>query len=131
MARRKTRTLTELELEIMRVVWRSAEVTVEETRRELARSKRRLALPSVRTMFSILQEKGYVARRPAGRAFAYRALVTEDQARKSLLADIVKRVFDGSASHLVAALVDTEAISRKDLLAIRRLIEEHAKGTDR
>jgi len=126
MARRKTRTLTEVELEVMRAVWDADEVTVGEVRRALAKTGRPLALPSIRKMLAILREKGYVARRPLGRGFAYRAVVTEEQARKSVLTDIIKRVFDGSASHLVAALVDTDMVSKKDLPKIRKLIEEHA-----
>lgn len=126
MARRKTRTLTEVELEVMRAVWDADEVTVVEVRGSLSRTGRPLALPSIRKMLAILREKGYVARRPLGRGFTYRAVVSEEQARKSVLTDIITRVFDGSASHLVAALVDTEMVSKRDLPKIRKLIEKHA-----
>ena len=73
MARRKSRTLTELELEIMQVVWDEEEVTSEVVASALAKTGQPLAPPSVRTMLGILQEKGYVSRRREGRGYIYTA----------------------------------------------------------
>ena len=122
MARRKSRTLTELELEIMRVVWREGDVSVEVLRDALATLGTHLALPSVRTMLSILQEKGYVARRRAGRGFLYRAVVPAEQAERRILKDVIERVFDGSASNLVAALVSQGMVGKDDLAEARKII---------
>ena len=130
MARRKTRTLTELELQIMTVLWRQEECSVEQLRDALADAGRELALPSIRTMLTILQDKGYVTRRAAGRGHAYRAKVSEEKAQKSILRDIVDRAFDGSAAGLVAALVKGRMVAKRDLDKIKKLIREHEKGAD-
>ena len=98
MARRKTRTLTEVELEIMQVVWQRAEVSVGDLQQTLEGQGKPLALPSIRTMLSILQEKGYVTRRGQGRGHLYRAKVPRTEAEKRILRDIVKRAFRGSAA---------------------------------
>lgn len=129
MARRKTRTLTELELEIMQVVWGREKTTVEEIRRALEAEGKPLALPSVRTMLGILQEKGYVKRRASGRRHIYRACVSRDRARKSILTDVIDRAFDGSALDMVAALIDSRAIAKGDVEKVKALIERaEARG---
>ena len=129
MARRTSRTLTELELEIMQVVWEQGEVTVEGLIEAFGKAGRPLAPPSFRTMLGILQDKGYVTRRRTGigRTYAYRAVVSADQAQKRILKDIVARAFDGSALSLVAALVNTGLVSPRELEKIRRLIRRRER----
>jgi predicted transcriptional regulator len=129
MARRKTRTLTELELQIMQIVWKNEEIAVEDIRQTLEQAGKPLALPSIRTMLGILQEKGYVTRRAEGRRFVYRARVPQEKARESILKDVVDRAFDGSALDLVAALFDTRLVSKRDMDAVKRLIREAEGGT--
>ena len=125
MARRKTRTLTELEHMIMKALWERGEATVEELRAALEAQDRPLALPSVRTMLGILREKGYAARRKEGRVHVYWALISEERAQRRLLRDVIERAFDGSARNLVAALIDMKTIGRGDLDRARRLIQKH------
>lgn len=124
MSRRKTRTLTELELDIMNVIWKHEEATVGDIRRDLKKAGKPLALPSIRTMLGILQDKGYVARRADGRRHVYRPLVSRDAAQASILKDIVRRAFDGSALDMVAALIDTRLVSRSEINEVKRLIEK-------
>lgn len=123
MARRKSRTLTELELEIMQVVWESEQITVDDIQEALEKARRPLAKPSIRKMLSILQKKGYVDRVPLGRAYAYRKIVSQNQANQGFVRDLVERAFGGSAAGLVAALVDTGMVTKSDLDEAKRLIE--------
>ncbi|MHC4714043.1 MAG: BlaI/MecI/CopY family transcriptional regulator [Planctomycetota bacterium] len=128
MPRKKTRTLTELELRIMQIVWQHGEVSVQGVQEVLRKQGKPLALPSIRTMLSILQDKGYVARRRDGRAHLYTAKIARGDAQKRILRDIVKRAFRGSAAGLVAALVEAELVGDDELEDIRRLIEEREGG---
>lgn len=128
MARRKSRTLTELELSIMQVVWGREEVSVEDLEAALQAENRPLAPPSIRTMLSILHDKGYVERRRVGRGFAYRAVVGAAQAEQSILRDVIDRVFGGSAPNLVAALVSQGMMGRDDLSEARKLIAQREKA---
>ncbi len=127
MPRRKSRTLTDLELLIMQILWNHEETSVEEIRQDLEKQGRALALPSVRTMLSILQDKGYATRRKIGRGHAYRAIVPREKARKNILRDLVDRAFEGSAMNLVAALVDSSMVSEKDLTKVKALIRDYEK----
>lgn len=125
MARRKSRTLTELELEIMHVVWDEEEVTSEVVASALAKTGQPLAPPSVRTMLGILQAKGYVDRRREGRGYVYSALVSANEARKSFLEDLMVRVFEGSPLTLLASLLGSGMISSRDVQKVKELIRKH------
>ena len=63
MARRKSKVLTEVELEFMRILWSKGEVTVEEVMEALRSECRPLSDGSVRKILAILGRKGYVDRR--------------------------------------------------------------------
>jgi len=131
MARRKSRTLTELELEIMQIVWANEETTVDDIQEALKTSKRPLAKPSIRKMLSILQKKGYVDRVSIGRAYAYRKVISKDQAHKGFLKDLVDRAFEGSALGLVTALIDHGMVSTKEMREVKQLIEKSEKSKKR
>lgn len=129
MARRKARTLTEVELEFMQVVWAADEVTTEDVLAALKKQGRELSDGSVRKVLSILMEKGYVSRRREGRAFVYKARVPAHKATRNMVADLLTRAFDGSAALMVAALLDAGDVSEKDLKDIRRMIAQREAGT--
>ncbi len=125
MARRKTRTLTEVELEFMGVIWAAkGEVTSEDIQRVLRSKGRELSDGSIRKVLSILDGKGYVSRRKEGRFFYYRAEVGEGKAMGSLVTDLLRRAFGGSATLMVAALLDSREVDEKDMEKIKTLIAE-------
>ena len=130
MARRKARTLTEVELEFMLVVWGMGEVRTEDVLSALGKQGRDLSDGSVRKILSILVRKGYLSRRREGRGFVYWATVPEEQAKRSMLVDLLKRAFGGSAALMVASLLDTREVRRRDIEEIGRLIAEHEREAD-
>lgn len=132
MARRPAKTLTELELEIMQVIWDApGPIGVEDIRETLGAKDRNYAPATVRTMLGILLDKGFVTREKAGRGFEYRPVVPRAKAQAGMLSDLVQRVFDGSASALTAALLGSEKVSRDDLAEIKRLIAKHERESKR
>ena len=66
MPRRKTRTLTEVELEFMQILWAEGEASTEDVQEALRRRGRELADGSVRKVLAILIDKGYATRRREG-----------------------------------------------------------------
>jgi len=128
MPRRKSRTLTEVELEFMQIVWEAGEVTTEDVLERLGRRERHLSDGSVRKILSILMTKGYLLRRPEGRGSRYRAGVPKGRASRNMLLDLVHRAFGGSPALMVASLLDSPQVSRDDLEKIKGLISEREKG---
>lgn len=114
----------------MKTIWRRSEATVEEVRQDLAEQGTALALPSIRKMLSILQEKGYLTRRPEGRGHAYRTVVTETQAHNKFVKDLVERAFEGSALGLVATLFKADLVSEEEIRQVKVLIARYEKEKD-
>ena len=127
MARRGTRTLTEVELEFMQVVWAEGEVSVEDVQAALRRRDRYLSDGSVRKMLSILVRKGYLSRKREGRRFVYAATVPKERANSGMVQDLLKRAFGGSAALMVASLMDGRGVGKRDLSAIKQLIAERER----
>ena len=115
----------------MLVVWDLGEVTTDDVLSALSKHGRDLSDGSVRKILSILVRKGYASRRKEGRGFVYWASVPEEQAKGSMLLDLLKRAFDGSAALMVASLLDTREVRKGDIEEIRRLIAEHEAETKR
>ncbi len=122
LARRKSPTLTEVELELMEVLWQKEHATVGEIVEALPQE--RLAYSSVLTVMRILEQKGYVNHEKEGRAFVYRPLVDRQQARKSVLGYLLKRFFDDSPELLVVNLLENEDLSAIEVERLKRLIDE-------
>ncbi len=130
--KRDTKGLTELELQIMRSIWRSgdeAHVSVEEIRDALEQEDRPLALPSVRTMVKILGKKGYLKRHKEGRKHLYTAVVSEEDGKQGILADVVEKAFDGSSLDLVASLLGSNMVREGDLEKVKSMLNQLEDGS--
>ena len=84
---------------------------------------RELTYQSVMTTLGIMEEKGYVKRRKAGANFVYRARITEQATSKRMLNDLVRRLFDGSASAAMLNLLQTSDLTDEELDRIRETIQ--------
>ncbi len=122
MARRKSKTLTEVELEFMQIIWSRGEATTEDVIEALRLQRRNLAGGTVRKMLAILVDKGYLSRRRRGQSFLYKAKVSEEKATKKMAVDLVKRAFGGKAAPMLAALMSSRSMRKGDIDEIKRLI---------
>ena len=124
MARRQTEQLTPLELEIMHVLWEVTPANVQTVQRHL---KRDLAYTTVQTMLNILLRKGKVKRTLKDRAYFYRPVVSRSHVNRKQIADIVDRLFGGSAESLVMSLVETKHLTPESLARVHKILEEETK----
>lgn len=108
----KSARLTQLELRIMQVIWRSGAGTVAAVQ---ARLKPPLAYTTVQTVLNILERKGKLRRELKGRAYVYSAKVTEAKALRQGLRDLIDRMFSGSSEELVMSLLKSRQIDAKKL----------------
>jgi BlaI family penicillinase repressor len=95
--------LAPLELDCMNALWPRGEATVRDIQQALAPTRPR-AYTTIMTILDRLAQKGIVDRRKAGRAWVYRANVSEDAARSRAIAQLVDGFFDGSAAALTTHL---------------------------
>ena len=121
--RAPSRTLTEQELEIMKVVWGLERATVREVY-ETLRERRKIAYTTVMTMMNILEAKKHLKKRAQDRAYVYQATRPRGEVIKAMVREFVDRVFNGSAEPLLVHLIKDRRLSQKDLEKIARTIEE-------
>ena len=72
---------------------------------------------------NVMVEKGLLRRTPRGRAFVYEPAAPREQTLRSLLGETLQRAYDGSASRLVAHLLDQSNPSVEELDLIRSLLD--------
>ena len=116
--------LTRLELKIMQVIWRRGASTVSDVQSEMEQP---LAYTTVQTMLNILERKGKLERELQGRAYVYRAKVSEEKAIGQGLRDIVDRMFGGSSEELVMSLLKSRQIDAKRLAKLTEKFKEEER----
>jgi predicted transcriptional regulator len=115
--------LTDAEARVMAVLWQMATATVGDMVVTMSR-KQPVSYSTVQTILRILEDKGYVAHDKVARAFIYRPIVDERQARRRALRHLASRLFDGSPSLLVMNVLDDEDMDPDELKRLKKLIEE-------
>src|SRR5204862_1066571 len=119
--RRRSPTLTEQELEIMKIVWEREYTTVRDVYETLL-ERRKIAYTTVMTMMNILEQKGYLKKSQKDRAFTYQATKPQKQVIRGMVREFVDRVFNGSAEPLLLHLLEDKRVSERDLDEIRSLL---------
>ena len=128
MARNTSKYPTELELEILKILWRDGQATVRQVRKKLI-DFRKLAYTSVMTMMTIMTEKGYLKRAKEGNYYVYKPQVSEQETTQGILSDIVERLFDGSAAAAMVNLLETKDIDEDEMKQLRELIKQKGRET--
>jgi BlaI family penicillinase repressor len=119
MGKRPDVTLSELQITLLRVLWRRGETSTADVAAEMG-EERGLKHTTVATLLTRLEKRGVVAQRRDGRQLFYRALVDEADVRRSMVADLVDALFAGNAQELVAHLVQESEIAPGDLARVKR-----------
>ncbi|HUD12646.1 MAG TPA: BlaI/MecI/CopY family transcriptional regulator [Terracidiphilus sp.] len=114
-------TLTQAELRLMKVLWDRGESTVADMV-TAASSEGELAYTSVLTTIRILETKGYVSHRQEGRAFLYSTLVGELEAGRSEVRHVLQRFFDNSRERLLLSLLGDDEVSPDELKRLKQAI---------
>ena len=124
MARRAQETPTEVELEILKVLWERGPSTGRDVLEILNRERKR-AYTSIMSILNIMTDKGQVTRKPHGRAFIYTAKRPREKTLGSMVHSLLGRAFEGSASLLVSQVLDQSKPTPEELDKIRKAIEEY------
>jgi predicted transcriptional regulator len=127
----EAQSLTDLQLAILRVLWERKQAGVVEITDAL-RTSRGLAQQTIATILSRLEKRGIVTHTTQQRQFLYSAVVSEPEVRRSMLAELTDRVFEGDVPALVSQLLSTREMSPGDLARVKALIADHEmkRGSD-
>ncbi len=114
---------TQVELQILRVLWEGGPSTVREIHKALAAEKGTNYSTTVK-MLSVMLEKGLVKRDESTRPHVYRCVAAQKTTQQRMLRDLIHRAYDGSAGSLVLQALSSQKASKEELAEIRRLLDE-------
>jgi len=117
---------TASELEILQVLWTRGPSTVREVY-EVLSEKRDMGYTSVLKLMQIMTEKGSVRRNETQRAHVYEVCQPAEKTKRGLAADVLQRVFDGSASELMMHALAGHRASKEEIAELRRLLSEYER----
>ena len=117
---------TDLENEVMRVVWDQGPCSVEAVYEVVSRN-RDLKETTIRTLLRRLEQKGHLGHKAEGRAYLY----TATEAPRSLAARAVRQIIDrfceGSVEELVSGMVESKALSKDELTRLEEIVRQQRR----
>ncbi len=114
--------LTEVELEIMNILWKIKEGSVRDVLSKLS-PERNLAYTSASTMLRILEQKKIVESIKDGKSHIYSPLLQKEDYEENTLHHVVTHIFDGTPSNLVKRLVSDSNLSESERQQIKDILE--------
>lgn len=120
---KRSLTLTEAELRLMKLLWTRGESAVADLVQALP-DDTPLAYTSVLTTVRILEKKGYVTHRQEGRAFLYSPCVAEHEASRTEVRHVLQRFFGNSRERLLLSLLGDAEVTPEELERLKQAIAE-------
>jgi BlaI family penicillinase repressor len=125
MARPTSAQPTEVELQILRILWQRGGATAREVHNLLAEVEERETIYSTTVkMLSVMLEKGLVRRDETASPQIYRAVSSQKITQQKMLRDLIEKVYDGSALSLVMQALSSSRATPDELVEIRKMVEE-------
>ena len=121
MKKRATPAPSDLELQVLSVLWERGPLTVRQVLEAMPDGKQR-AYTTILSVMQVMEKKGLLAHRAAGVRHVYRPKVKQRQVLRPLLRGLVQNVFGGSASAAVRQLVDATEDGADELVEVRRAL---------
>ena len=127
MPKRLDRPLTEVELELMQIIWRLGECTIRDVHDALPKD-RDLAYTSVATMMKILEQKGALASHKKDRAHLFTPKVSKADYEAASLQYLSENLFQGNATSMVVRLLDEGQLTTEELRSLKKLLDERLRS---
>lgn len=127
MPKRLDRQLTEVELELMQLIWKLGECTIRDVFEALPK-ERDLAYTTVATMIKILEQKGAVSCQKKDRAIIVNPRIKRAEYEAASLKHLNENLFQGNATSMVMRLLDESELTPDELRALRKLLDERLRS---
>jgi predicted transcriptional regulator len=114
---------TEVELQILRILWELGPSPVREIHARLEAEKGTNYSTTVK-MLAVMLQKELVKRDEAARPHVYRAALSREKAGRRLLRDLIEKLYDGSASSLVLQALSSGRATKEELAEVRRVLDQ-------
>jgi BlaI family penicillinase repressor len=128
MSEQNTAKPTASELEILQILWSRGPCTVRDVHLVLTLNQGKpIGYTSVLKLMQIMTAKGTVRRNEQQRAHVYEAVHPAEKTKRQLAADVLQRVFDGSASELMMHALSGGKGSKEEIEELRRMLDEYER----
>ena len=114
---------TEVELQILRILWELGPSPVREIHARLEAEKGTNYSTTVK-MLAVMLQKELVKRDEAARPHVYRAALSREKAGRRLLRDLIEKLYDGSASSQVLQALSSGRATKEELAEVRRVLDQ-------
>jgi predicted transcriptional regulator len=114
---------TEVELQILRILWEESPVTARQIHNRLAEVRDTNYSTTVK-MLSVMLDKGLVRRDDTVRPQVFRPASTQKRTQQRMLKDLIHKVYDGSTGSLVLQALASQKASPEELAQIRRMLDQ-------
>jgi len=124
---------TDLELEILAILWRDGPSTARQILDALP-SRRAMSASSVHIVLNTMREKRYISREDKGRSeggYHFRALVSQEKTAKNMLQYVIRKIFGGKVTPAMQNLLAAEELSQEELTELDALIRKKKREKDR
>ena len=119
---------TDAELSILRVLWDRGAATVREVH-EALQSQKAHGYTTILKFLQIMTEKGLVLRDESSRSHIYRAAAPPEKMQRSMVREMVQKLFAGSTQALVQQALGSGKVTAEEIAEIRRTLDALDRDT--
>jgi BlaI family penicillinase repressor len=123
MARHRNSRPTDRELTILRILWNNGPSTVREVN-EAMNEDQNTGYTTTLKLMQIMADKGLLRRDDSQFKHVYKPALTEEKTQKLLVGELLEKAFSGSAEKLVMRALSAKKVSAKELVKIRKMLDE-------
>ena len=123
MPRKASSRPTDVELEILNVLWELGPSSVGEVH-ERVKDQRSTGYSTTLKMMQVMHQKGLLTRDESSRPQKYRPAATRQQTQTKLVDHLIKNAFGGAAAKLLVRALTSKRIPPDELAEIKQLIEQ-------
>lgn len=123
------RLLTEVELELMNIIWDKTQATIKDVVSHLP-DNRKLAYTTVATIVKVLEQKGFLACQKDSYAHVFVPLVSKVEYESTCIDHLVTNVFDGEPMALLQRLIEVKELKNNDMQLIEETLKKLASSKD-
>jgi len=123
MSKTKSSKPSNMELQILSVLWEKGPLPVKEINAALPDKKER-AYTTVLTLVQLMEKKGLVSRTRDGVRHIYKAKQSRDKILKPMMSNMVSNVFGGNPATAMQFLMDGQKVSSEEIEQMRQMLDE-------
>ena len=123
MPRHPSQQPTEVELEILGILWKEGTASAREVHDQLSKIRDTNYSTTVK-MLAVMADKGLVKRDETSRPIQFRTAKSKQKTQSGILKNLIRKAYNGSASSLVMQALSSQKASKEELQQIRDLLDQ-------